>query len=132
MSKLLYSITNPAPATGADVLPSHKERATESYHFGDGDWDEEQPENINDATWGEVFQVCCVHSGREWGLIFVGACVALFFLYFFLISIELLGSAAKVLTGCSAGGLFESEANPINAVKNFSGGAHTQATCNYT
>ena len=39
--------------------------------------------------------------------------MALFFLYFFLISIELLGSAAKVLTGCSAGGLFGSEANPI-------------------
>lgn len=112
-SKLIHSLTKPTPAPGADVLPSHKERATESYHFGDGDWDQEETEDIQDATWREVFQVCCVHSGKEWGFIFLGACVALFFLYFFLVSIELLGSAAKVLTGCSAGGLFGSESNPI-------------------
>ena len=112
-SKLIHSITKPTPAPGADVLPSHKERATESYHFGDGDWDQEETEDIQDATWSEVFQACCVHSGKEWGFIFLGACVALFFLYFFLVSIELLGSAAKVLTGCSAGGLFGSESNPI-------------------
>jgi sodium-dependent phosphate cotransporter len=112
-SNLLHSITNPTPSPNADVLPSHKQRATGSTHFGDGDWDEERPEDIQDATWGEVWQVCCVHSANDWGRIFIGACVALFFLYMFLVSIELLGSAAKVLTGCSAGGLFGSESNPI-------------------
>lgn len=112
-AKLMHSLTKPAPAEGADVLPSHKERATGSTHFGDGDWEQEQTEDIQDATWGEVFQACCVHSGREWGYIFLGFCAAMFFLYWFLVSIELLGSSAKALTGCSAGGLFGSESNPI-------------------
>jgi sodium-dependent phosphate cotransporter len=37
----------------------------------------------------------------------------LFFLYFFLFGLELLGSAAKVLGGCTAGALFGDEANPV-------------------
>jgi sodium-dependent phosphate cotransporter len=37
-------------------------------------------------------------------------------LYFFLVSIELLGSAAKVIGGCSAGGLFGSITNPFAAL----------------
>eukprot|EP00956_Cyclotella_meneghiniana_P018058 scaffold29847_cov74-Cyclotella_meneghiniana.AAC.7 len=112
-AKLLHSITKPTPSPGADVLPSHKERATGSTHYGDGDFDDEKVEDIMDATWGEVFHTCCVHDAEEWGKIFIGACFALFFLYFFLVSIELLGSAAKVLTGCAAGSLFGEEANPI-------------------
>ncbi|KAL7522571.1 hypothetical protein ACHAWX_007295 [Stephanocyclus meneghinianus] len=69
-----------------------------------------------DATWGEVFQACCVHNAAGWGIIFIGACAALFFLYFFLVSIELLGSSAKVLGGCSAGGLFGDNSNPFAAL----------------
>ena len=36
-----------------------------------------------------------------------------FFLYFFLFGLELLGSGAKVLGGCTAGELFGDEANPV-------------------
>jgi sodium-dependent phosphate cotransporter len=37
----------------------------------------------------------------------------LFFLYFFLFGLELLGSGAKVLTGCAAGAMFGDDTNPI-------------------
>jgi sodium-dependent phosphate cotransporter len=40
----------------------------------------------------------------------------MFFLYFFLVSLELLGSSAKVLGGCSAGGLFGGQSNPVAAL----------------
>ena len=37
----------------------------------------------------------------------------LFFLYWFIFSLELLGTGAKVLTGCAAGGLFGGNTNPV-------------------
>eukprot|EP00569_Conticribra_weissflogii_P012547 CAMPEP_0171384396 /NCGR_PEP_ID=MMETSP0879-20121228/38444_1 /TAXON_ID=67004 /ORGANISM="Thalassiosira weissflogii, Strain CCMP1336" /LENGTH=866 /DNA_ID=CAMNT_0011896667 /DNA_START=2227 /DNA_END=4829 /DNA_ORIENTATION=- len=95
------------------VIRSRKERPTGSTHFGDADWDEEQVDEIGDATWGEVAKACCVHDAKEWGKIFVGACGALFFLYFFLFALELLGNSAKVLGGCRAGGLLSDETNPV-------------------
>lgn len=115
-ANIIKSLTHPAPQAGADVLETRKDRATGSTHFGDGDWDQEQPGEIGDATWGEVFQACCVHNAEEWGLIFIGTCAALFFLYFFLVSLDLLGTSAKVLGGCSAGGLFGDETNPVGAL----------------
>jgi len=94
-------------------LKSRKDRPTGSTHFGDTDFEEERPEDIGDATWSEVATACCVHDAHGWGVIFVGVCAALFFLYFFLLSLELLGSSAKVLGGCSAGGLMGDNANPV-------------------
>jgi sodium-dependent phosphate cotransporter len=92
---------------------SRKLRPTNSTHFGDTDFAEEEITDIGDATWGEVAQACCVHDAVGWGKIFLGLCGALFFLYFFLFALELLGSAAKVLGGCSAGGLLSSDTNPV-------------------
>jgi sodium-dependent phosphate cotransporter len=92
---------------------SRKERPTGSTHFGDTDFAEEEVQEIGDASWGEVATACCVHDAAGWGKIFIGACGALFFLYFFLFSLELLGNAAKVLGGCSAGGLLSDETNPV-------------------
>lgn len=40
----------------------------------------------------------------------VGIC---FFLYWFIFSLELLGTGAKVLTGCAAAGLFGGNTNPV-------------------
>jgi len=62
---------------------------------------------------GEVCQACCVHTGEEWAWIFVGVCAVVFFLYFFLFGLELLGSGAKVMAGCKAGALFGDESNAI-------------------
>eukprot|EP00567_Pseudictyota_dubia_P002520 CAMPEP_0197464550 /NCGR_PEP_ID=MMETSP1175-20131217/64076_1 /TAXON_ID=1003142 /ORGANISM="Triceratium dubium, Strain CCMP147" /LENGTH=648 /DNA_ID=CAMNT_0043000531 /DNA_START=255 /DNA_END=2201 /DNA_ORIENTATION=+ len=95
---------------------SRKERLTGSTHFGDKDFHDESPEEIGDATWGEVCRACCVHTPKEWGIIFVGLCVLCFFLYFFLLGLELLGSSAKVLGGCSAGTILGNETNPIAAL----------------
>lgn len=92
---------------------SRKERPTSSTHFGDTDFAEEEVTDIGDATWGEVAQACCVHDAVGWGKIFLGLCASLFFLYFFLFSLELLGNSAKVLGGCSAGGLLSSDTNPV-------------------
>ena len=99
-----------------DRSASRKDRPTGSTHFGDTDFAEETPTEIGDATWGEVGRACCVHDAMGWGKIFIGACIACFFLYFFLFSLELLGNAAKVLGGCSAGGLMSEDTNPVAAL----------------
>jgi lipid-A-disaccharide synthase-like uncharacterized protein len=48
---------------------------------------EEMSEDVEDATWKDVFHACCIHSLRDWGLILVGFMGALFFLYFFLVGL---------------------------------------------
>lgn len=95
---------------------SRKKRATGSTHFGDVDFQEEEMADIGDATWAEVGRACCVHSSQEWGKIFLGVCGAFFFLYFFLFSLELLGNSAKVLGGCTAGGIMGDNVNPVAAL----------------
>ena len=71
---------------------------------------------MNDATWKEVFNACCVHTPEEWGYVVLGICTVLFFLYFFLLGLDLLGAAAKVMGGCTAGSLFGDETNPVAAL----------------
>jgi sodium-dependent phosphate cotransporter len=70
-------------------------------------------EDVGEATWREVCTVCCVHTGKEWAWIGVGILAICFFLYFFLFALELLGTGAKVMTGCKAGELFGDDTNPI-------------------
>jgi len=94
-------------------IKSRKDRPTGSTHFGDVDFNEETTDEIGDATWGEVFQACCVHDASEWLQIGGGVLLVLFFLYFFLLGLELLGTAAKVIGGCAAGALFGDDTNPI-------------------
>lgn len=95
---------------------SRKVRPTGSTHFGDVDFQEEGMDDIGDATWAEVGRACCVHTPMEWGKVFIGVCGALFFLYFFLFSLELLGNSAKVLGGCTAGGIMGDNVNPVAAL----------------
>ena len=99
-----------------EEMKSRKERMTGSTHFGDNDFYEESPEEIGDATWGEVVRACCCHTPKEWGIIFVGFIVLCFFLYFFLLGLELLGSSAKVIGGCTAGAILGTDTNPIAAL----------------
>lgn len=68
---------------------------------------------LEDATWEEVFRSCCCHDLSEWAMILVGISVVLFFLYFFLLGLDLLGSGAKVMGGCTAGELFGDDTNPV-------------------
>lgn len=98
------------PIKSKDVR-TRKDRPTQSIHFGDTDFAVE--DEYGDATWREVYQTCCHHNPQEWVMIFVGICVVCFFLYFFLFGLELLGSGAKVMSGCKAGELFGDDTNPI-------------------
>lgn len=75
--------------------------------------DELLEELLEEATWREVFESCCIHSPAEWGLIFIGICIVCLFLYFFLFGIALLGTGAKVMGGCTAGELFGDDTNPV-------------------
>ena len=85
--------------------------------FGDGDFEfEPDLEDLADATWGDVYTACCVHDAEEWGWIAFGIFGVAVFLYFFMVSLDMMGSSAKVLTGCSAAGLFGDDANPISAL----------------
>lgn len=105
-----------AAAVPVEDAKSRKERMTGSTHFGDTDFYDEGQEEIKDATWGEVFSSCCVHSPGQWGMILVNVTLLLFFLYFFLLGLELLGSSAKVIGGCTAGSLFGDDTNPIGGL----------------
>ncbi|CAB9518532.1 Sodium-dependent phosphate transport protein 2A [Seminavis robusta] len=69
-----------------------------------------------DASWGEVCSACFVRTPKEWAYIVLGLLIAAFFLYFFLVVIELLGEGAKVMTGCVSGGLFGGAGNPMAGV----------------
>jgi len=86
------------------------DRATGSVHFGDPNFEAEE---FGDATWSEVCTSCCVHSPEEWGFIALGLFGVIFFLYFFLVGLDLLGTGAKVMSGCKAGELFGDDTNPI-------------------
>ena len=77
---------------------------------------EENFEEMGDATWGEVCQTCCCHSATDWMWIFVGVVLMCLFLYFFLLGLNVLGSAAKVIGGCTAGDLLGDDTNPIAAL----------------
>lgn len=90
---------------------SRKDRPTGSIHFGDTDFD--VPDDFGDATWTEVYQACCVHTAGEWAYLALGLLFVFTFLYFFLLGLELLGSGAKVMSGCKAGSLFGDDTNPI-------------------
>lgn len=73
----------------------------------------EEVEEEEEATWGEVCRTCCVHDASEWGFIILGLAGVCFFLYFFLVGLDLLGNGAKVLGQCSAGALFGDSSNPV-------------------
>eukprot|EP00978_Attheya_sp_CCMP212_P010939 scaffold26612_cov56-Attheya_sp.AAC.7 len=94
-------------------VKNRKERISESTYFGDNDFYEENPDEIGDATWSEVCRACCVHEPQEWLKIFAGVCLLVFFLYFFLLGLELLGTSAKVLGGCTTGSLLGDDTNPV-------------------
>ena len=58
---------------------------------------------MEEATWDAVESACCIHNAKSWVLVLMGVVAALFFLYFFLFALKLLGSSNTVMGGCSAG-----------------------------
>eukprot|EP00546_Thalassionema_frauenfeldii_P021894 CAMPEP_0178905218 /NCGR_PEP_ID=MMETSP0786-20121207/6145_1 /TAXON_ID=186022 /ORGANISM="Thalassionema frauenfeldii, Strain CCMP 1798" /LENGTH=611 /DNA_ID=CAMNT_0020576785 /DNA_START=108 /DNA_END=1943 /DNA_ORIENTATION=+ len=97
-------------------IRSRADRPTGSTHIGDTDFEMEDPNEIGDATWGEVLSACCVHSAPEWFMILVGFVLVCFFLYFFLLGLDIMGTSAKVLGGCTAGTILGDDTNPVAAL----------------
>eukprot|EP00804_Cyclotella_cryptica_P024650 CCRYP_001662-RB/>CCRYP_001662-RB protein AED:0.22 eAED:0.22 QI:377/1/1/1/1/1/3/107/607 len=100
-----------------DITKEKEDRKTGSVHYGEEGYNEILTGNdevdISGTTWNEVFRTCCCHSANEWIMISVHVMFVLFFLYWFIFALELLGTGAKVLTGCAAGGLFGGNTNPV-------------------
>eukprot|EP00980_Cylindrotheca_fusiformis_P024276 scaffold11698_cov138-Cylindrotheca_fusiformis.AAC.9 len=107
------SITSFSTMSGEKPATTRKDRKTGSMHVGDEDFDINDPAYEMDATWGDVCKACCVRSPVEWGLVFIGILLVVFFLYFFLLGLDLLGDGAKTMGGCAAGALFGDDMNPI-------------------
>ena len=100
----------------AEGVNGGEKNAEPSVHYGEPGYNEyleKDDVELDDVTWGEVCRSCCCHSPKEWGRIIVFVCILCFLLYWFIFSLELLGTGAKVLTGCVAGGLFGGNTNPI-------------------
>ena len=70
-------------------------------------------ESYEDVTWGDVCRSCFCHTPKEWLQILVVIILVCFFLFFFILGLEILGDGAQVMTGCAAGGLFSDDMNPI-------------------
>jgi len=113
-----------SPVTAGDSENPVPRKAGEkgSVHYGDPGYNEvlnnpeDYEEDIEDTTWGEVCHTCWCHSPKGWGQISLYLAGIVLFLYFFVFSLELLSSGAKVLTGCAAAGLFGDNKNPVAAL----------------
>lgn len=80
-----------------------------------------QQEYTNDATWNDLYRVCCIHSPQEWCMISLAIAGFLLTWYFFLLGLALLASGAQVMSTCWVGAeLFaeqqEESFNPISGV----------------
>jgi hypothetical protein len=65
-----------------------------------------------EITWAEVGKSCCCHDAAGWFKILLNFVGIAFCLYWFIFSLELLSTGAKVLTGCAAGSLFGGKYQP--------------------
>ena len=104
---------------------SHRRRSDimlRSSHYGQDEGfqdyltDPLHEEDMRSTSWGEVCTACFCHTPKQWGRILVSLSGLIVCLYFFIFSLELLGTGAKVLTGCVAGSLFGDNTNPIAAL----------------
>jgi solute carrier family 34 (sodium-dependent phosphate cotransporter) len=70
----------------------------------------------DDITWLDVLRGCCCHSPIGWFMIIFRLFWVAFFLYFFIVGLDILGAGAGVFTGCVAGELFGDEQNPVTGL----------------
>ena len=72
--------------------------------------------DLDDVTWGEVCRGCFCHTPAGWLKVFASLLCVVFFLFFFIVGLELLGEGAQVMTGCTAGAVFGSDINPVSGL----------------
>jgi solute carrier family 34 (sodium-dependent phosphate cotransporter) len=77
---------------------------------------DEGDEDAGDATWSDVCRTCCCHPPIVWAMIAFRLFWVIFFLFFFILGLEILGDGAQVLTGCVAGALFGDDQNPVSSL----------------
>lgn len=85
--------------------------ARERRQFQDND-----EEAAREASWREIGEACCAHSLQEWPSIVLGIIGIGFFLFFFVVGLDILTNATKVIGGCNAGLLFSDDTNPVSNV----------------
>eukprot|EP00980_Cylindrotheca_fusiformis_P007384 scaffold1525_cov142-Cylindrotheca_fusiformis.AAC.184 len=107
------SLSSSSTMSEEEPVASREDRKTGSMHIGDDDFDVNDPAYEMDILWSDVFRACCVRTYAEWIMVCFGLVLVLFFLYFFLMGLDLLGSGAKTMGGCAAGSLFGDNMNPI-------------------
>jgi solute carrier family 34 (sodium-dependent phosphate cotransporter) len=71
---------------------------------------------VEPASWLDVYRACCCHSLRGWAQIALFLSMLLLLLYFFLVGLDLLGTAFRVVGGCTAGSLLGSDTSPLASV----------------
>jgi len=94
------------PARSAHAIPNLQDDAEERNEDGE----------VVPASWRDVGVACCCHSFTEWLNIGGGVTALCFFLYFFLLGLELMGTSFKVVGGCTAGSLLGSDTNPLSSL----------------
>jgi len=70
-------------------------------------------EDQGEATWKDVGRACCCHSREGWFHISIVLSMLLFFLYFFLVGLDLMGTSFAVAGGCTAGSMLSADTNPM-------------------
>lgn len=114
----LHSFTMSAKPEFSHHSSGTRRHSSNDVRFGDEDLVVEENGNILEvyemASYREVFQACCVHTGNDWLRVLVAAFVLAFSLYWMVFGLDLLGEAAKVMTGCAAGALYGGDKNPLS------------------
>jgi solute carrier family 34 (sodium-dependent phosphate cotransporter) len=83
---------------------------------GLGAADPSDADDPDDITWLDVLKGCCCHSPIGWFWIIFRLFWVTFFLYFFIVGLDILGAGAGVFTGCVAGELFGDDQNPVTGL----------------
>ena len=109
MTDDIENVEKPADDSAKVIKPSAHGTATLTDNLDDVD-------ETNEATWGEVCRACFCHSPMVWLMIIFRLFWIAFFLYFFIVGLEILGDGAQVLTGCVAGALFGDDQNPVSSL----------------
>jgi Na+/Pi-cotransporter len=68
------------------------------------------------ASCRDISKACCVHTRREWMYRTGAVLLLLVCVYFFVVGMDLFGTAAQVMAGCKAGEIFGGSSNPLTSL----------------
>jgi hypothetical protein len=106
----------PSSSSSSNSGDTNKTQPNTVHPFDPDNFDPLDDDGVEDTTWGEVCTMCCCHTPKAWAGIAFQLFWVLFFLYFFILGLEILGDGAQVITGCAAGALFGDDMNPVSGL----------------